>query len=201
MAKGSDNNYPSVLFAEQGSNPSSPAASHWRLYFKSDGLYAIDDAGSVVGPFGTGSGGYTEGARVYNNANETISHGSGTALTFNSERYDTDGIHSTSSNTSRLTCQTAGKYHIFANVRFASNSTGYRDVYFQVTSGANTYYIAGQAVPAVNGAYTDICLSTVWDLAANDYVEVYVVQSSGGNLDVVGGTDGFSPEFGMQRIG
>lgn len=42
---------------EQGTDPSTPAASKWALYFKSGGLYYIDDAGSVTGPLGTGGGG------------------------------------------------------------------------------------------------------------------------------------------------
>lgn len=56
MTKASDNEYPSVLFAEQGSNPSTPASGFWRAYFKSTGLFVIDDAGTVTGPFTTGGG-------------------------------------------------------------------------------------------------------------------------------------------------
>ena len=54
--------------------------------------------------------GYTEGARVYNTGNLTITNATETALTYNSEHFDTDTIHDTGSNTSRLTCKTAGKY-------------------------------------------------------------------------------------------
>lgn len=35
---------------EQGSNPATPAANKWKVYFKSDGLYIIDDAGVAIGP-------------------------------------------------------------------------------------------------------------------------------------------------------
>lgn len=35
---------------EQASDPSTPAASKWKLFFKADGLYIIDDAGTVDGP-------------------------------------------------------------------------------------------------------------------------------------------------------
>lgn len=56
MTRASDNEYPSVLFDEQGSNPSTPASGFWRLYFKAAGLFAIDDAGSVIGPFGAAGG-------------------------------------------------------------------------------------------------------------------------------------------------
>lgn len=34
-------------FAEQGSNPSTPAAGFWRVYFKADGLYIMGDDGSA----------------------------------------------------------------------------------------------------------------------------------------------------------
>lgn len=41
-----------VLETELAADPVTPAATKWKLYFKSGGLYQIDDAGAVVGPFG-----------------------------------------------------------------------------------------------------------------------------------------------------
>ncbi len=38
---------------EQGTNPvGNPSANSWYLFFKSDGIYVEDDAGTVTGPFG-----------------------------------------------------------------------------------------------------------------------------------------------------
>lgn len=51
MAKLSDVQIPSLLFAEQGSDPAAPASGLGRLYLKADGVYFIDDAGAVTGPF------------------------------------------------------------------------------------------------------------------------------------------------------
>lgn len=52
-----DDDHPQYLLAsglrewdEQGSNPSTPSANKWKLFFKSGGLYYIDDAGVVLGP-------------------------------------------------------------------------------------------------------------------------------------------------------
>jgi hypothetical protein len=45
-----------VRFREAAGDPSTPAASHWLLYTKAAGLFIIDDAGNVTGPFGTGGG-------------------------------------------------------------------------------------------------------------------------------------------------
>lgn len=39
-----------LSFQEQGSDPSTPALTDWRVYFKSGGMYVIDDAGTVYGP-------------------------------------------------------------------------------------------------------------------------------------------------------
>lgn len=51
---GSNNEFPSVLFAEQASAPTTPGTGLWRAYFKSDGLYIVDDAGTETGPLSTG---------------------------------------------------------------------------------------------------------------------------------------------------
>jgi hypothetical protein len=48
--------------------------------------------------------------RVYNSGNQTISNATWTDLTFDSELYDTDTMHDTSSNTNRITFTTAGVY-------------------------------------------------------------------------------------------
>ena len=50
--KASDNEFPSILLDDQGSAPATPAAGFSRVFSKSDGLYIVDDAGSVTGPFG-----------------------------------------------------------------------------------------------------------------------------------------------------
>lgn len=62
----SDAEIASLLFDEQASDPTTPASGFGRLYIKSDGVYFIDDAGTVTGPFAesTGGGGATFVRRV-----------------------------------------------------------------------------------------------------------------------------------------
>ena len=88
------------------------------------------------------------GARVYNSAAQSITTSSATALTFDTERYDTDTIHSTSVNTSRLTCITAGIYIISGQMEFASNTVGLREVFIQLNG---TTRIPEGCQPAVVG--------------------------------------------------
>jgi hypothetical protein len=133
--------------------------------------------------------------RVFNSAAISITNNTLTALTFDSERYDKgSGSHSTSSNTGRLTVPTScgGVYHIFGSVEFASNAAGYRWLYLRV-NGTTT--IAGLAVPPVSGAATPMVISTSYSLAAADYVELLVLQTSGGALNAAA-TANYSPEFG-----
>lgn len=132
--------------------------------------------------------------RVYNSANESINNATDTALTFNSERFDTDTIHSTVSNTSRLTATTAGKYLIFGHAQFAPNATGTRKVFIRLNGTTNLGTIE---VPNNGGAANvELPITTIYQLAATDYVELVVFQNSGGALNVNAGASQ-SPEFGM----
>jgi len=134
-------------------------------------------------------------ARVYHNAHQSIPNASLTALAFNSQRFDTDGIHDTVTNNSRLTCKTAGKYQITVNLCFETNNTGERRVYLRV-NGAT--YIAGSVANAAATSH-HFSVSTLYNMDVNDYVEVLVYQSSGGALNVLAGGD-YSPEFMMVRV-
>jgi hypothetical protein len=136
------------------------------------------------------------GARVYNNAALSINNSTLTVLTFNSERWDTDTIHSTGSSTSRLTCKTAGRYLISVTVEWANNATGRRGVNLRL-NGA-TVIAVNNETPLSTGA-TGMNTTTVYDLAVNDYVEVQVFQDSGGSLNINAGGN-YSPEFMMVRI-
>jgi len=44
------------LLNEQGSKPSNPSTGDWKLYFKADGLYTLEDDGTESGPLGIDGG-------------------------------------------------------------------------------------------------------------------------------------------------
>lgn len=131
--------------------------------------------------------------RVYNDA--TISHAvSGTpqVVTFNTERYDTDTMHSTVSNTGRITFTTAGVYHIVGTVEFAANATGSRSLFIRLNGSTNV----GAANDAVSSGTQVTRLQVVaeYNFAAADYVELVANQDSGGALNLVAVAN-YSPEF------
>jgi len=143
------------------------------------------------------AGGYTEGARVYSNVDQTIPNTSSTLVNFNSEEYDTDNIHSNVTNNSRLTCRTAGKYLVVLNLCWKTNATGIRYITF-LKNGSNQ--VANQVVAPIPPYGTEHCVATILNLAVSDYVEVNAYQSSGGNLDIWAFL-ARTPYFQMQRIG
>lgn len=139
-----------------------------------------------------------DGCRVYNSALQTIANNSLVALTFDSERYDNGGMHSTSSNTSRITAATAGVYAMAVAISWAANSVGIRVVTIRLNG--TTRIVSNNIPTSVTGGGVDENCGTVYRLAASDYVEAMVYQDSGGNLDValVGN---YSLEFACQWIG
>jgi hypothetical protein len=125
------------------------------------------------------------GVQAYRSTTQSVPGSTITAILFDSELYDSDGYHSTSSNTSRITVPTAGKYSLKSTIGFSSNGTGVRYVFFCVNGstgnrhGANTVPGSGGSLDTIVTATADIMLN------ASDYVEVYVFQSSGGALNVL----------------
>ena len=138
------------------------------------------------------------GARVYNSANISIAtSGTSQALTFNSERYDTDSIHDIGSNTSRLTIPSDGTYLITAHVQFGASATGARGLGIRLGGSTN---IAWHTQPAAASGTTIVSLSTVYQFTATQYVELMAFQTSGGALNAEASADR-SPEFTISKLG
>jgi hypothetical protein len=134
-------------------------------------------------------------ARVTRTSDQGIPNDDEVALNFNSERYDTAGMHSNSSNLSRLTAPVNGVYLVTAQADWNVNVFGGRTMVLRkngVTPLARDRRTPGTDkfnAPPVN-------LTTVARLTAGDFVEAEVFQDSGGNLSVLRNAEE-SPEFTM----
>lgn len=134
--------------------------------------------------------------RVRNSAAILIANSTETALDFDTERWDNDAMHG-GVNPSRLTAPEDGVYAIVAHVAFAPNATGTREVKIRLNG---TTCIGSDCRPAVTtGNETRFSVPTQWKLAAGEWVDVAVFQSSGGNLNVQAGAS-YSPEFEMTWV-
>ena len=137
--------------------------------------------------------------RARNSAAIATNSGTATLMTLDSERWDTDTMHSTSTNTSRLTATTAGKYFISGSIEFASGfATGYRRAEIRL-NGATVIASQDTTPPANNSiTATRVTVSTHYNLAATDYVELLATQSAG--TVNVNASANYSPEFSMVKV-
>lgn len=129
----------------------------------------------------------------YASTGQSIATGSGadTAVTLDTESYDSDNGHSTVTNASRYTIQVAGTYLIMATASFPTSATGNRKLGLNV-NGANMNggVFTG---PAMAGNSWSACVCVEQALTVGDYVEMVVWQTSGGPLTLNSGGGGFGP--------
>jgi hypothetical protein len=134
---------------------------------------------------------------VYNNANISVAtSGTAQALTFNTEIYDTDAMHSTSSNTDRITIVTAGYYVLVGNVIWAANATGVRELAIQ-RNGTTVWAIRDTAVAAGEAHIQDIVTPPLL-ASATDYFQLFARQTSGGALNAT--TAAYSPSLSARWV-
>jgi hypothetical protein len=161
-----------------------------RLAIGANGTVLTADSAEATGmKWAAAAGGATfAGASVYKSANQSISNATNTLLTFNSENFDTNTYHDTSTNTSRITIPSgkAGYYNLQAVVAFAAGSVGLRQIVFYKNGAVLNYGVQSAATTASENISN---ASYLVSLAVSDYVEVYVYQTSGGALNVLGGAD------------
>ena len=94
----------------------------------------------------------------------------------------------------RLTAPETGWYVLSANLSFAANATGYRQLVLRRSTGLILAQDTRQAVTET-GIVTSLQATTVAHFLAGQYVVCEVLQTSGGALDVL------VPEFAMVRTG
>ncbi len=131
------------------------------------------------------------GAVAYNNTSQSIPDSVYTALVFQVEAIDTDGIHSTVSNTSRMTVPSGvTKVRLHTQCQFVQSNGDNKSVelrlYKNGTSLSQPYnsFLMNSVTSsrAVGCAFS----SSIQSCIAGDYFEVYLNQNSGGTGIVSG---------------
>jgi hypothetical protein len=136
----------------------------------------------------------TVGVRVHRNS--SIGVATGTAIPFDTESVDTDGFHSTVTNTTRLTIPAGkgGRYFAFAQIRHGQFS-GFT-VSLHVVKNASVGQFSGpQLVMDHIGSVHVQGISEV--LVPGDYLELQITHNVGGSIQVAD----LDSYFGMFRIG
>ena len=120
--------------------------------------------------------------KAYYNGSQTINNNTATKITvYGTEEYDTDNAFASS----RFTVPSgkAGKYIFFASLSddTGSSSTNTLTLHFKKNGSAGIGNTSGYLT-----AYQQMQVFAIDDLAVGDYVEVYLYQSSGGDLTLDG---------------
>jgi hypothetical protein len=136
--------------------------------------------------------------RVYNDADFSHnSSGNWLAVTFNSERWDKEGMHEAVTNPSRITIVTGGLYVITGHASFAANATGLRSLGIRL--GGATFLAVQHAVSMGASLTTDVSVSTIYALAEDQYIELVCFQNSGSTL-LIKASPSYSPELSVVRF-
>ena len=134
----------------------------------------IANSGTATGFGGTN----TPAFRAQSSSAQTIATGTETKLQFPTEDFDTDSDYDNSTNY-RFTPTTAGKYVIRASVRMAS-STDYTGLKFILKKNGTA--IIQHQTSAFHYETRVVCGIITFN-GSSDYVEAFIVQNSGGNVD------------------
>jgi len=177
-----------TIYSSSGSTPA-------RLGIGSTGQ-VLTVAGGVPTWATPASGSTFVGVRLTKSGGQSITNNTGTMVTWDTETYDTDAFHSTSTNTSRITIPSgkAGYYSISATGGFSGNTTGQR--YYGLYKNGTLILIFGRA--AGYSADTVLSGTAILNLAVGDYIELEAFQNSGGALNFEGTIES---QFSAQYLG
>jgi hypothetical protein len=125
------------------------------------------------------------GCSLTKSATQSTANDTFTSITFDSEEFDTDAYHSTSTNNSRITIPTGlgGKYRINGVLSWLNNATGIRRVRL-VKNGTTNINLVSMNNNGSSTVVTATTFSLILDLVATDYIEVQALQGSGSSLNV-----------------
>ena len=123
-------------------------------------------------------------------------------ITYDTESYDNDTMHSTVSKTSRMTFNTAGVYDVTAGIEWAANATGYRQAAIYLNGGVTAADILAIDLDVTASATfgNRLNLSTQYKFIVGDYIEVKVDHNCGVALNV-NATGKYSPVLAVHWLG
>ncbi|MEU5596701.1 hypothetical protein [Streptomyces sp. NPDC020298] len=149
----------------------------WNANIKAMGDWLLGSASNGVPRF-----------RGYQGTTQSLADNTWTSLNLDTEVFDSDNGHSTSSNTSRYVVQVAGTYAITGAAAFAANATGNRAARITV-NGASIAgsFVKGLAATASHSS--GIATSAQAVCAVGDYIEVMGLQTSGAALNTSAASD------------
>lgn len=124
--------------------------------------------------------------KVFRTASQSIATGATyVAITWQSSVWNVGAMWASGTNPTRITVPTTGIYQIAVNIPWANNGTGRRAIGWRANGPGTVFAFQLQESTGV-----DTCnAAELISLQAGDYVEIMCFQTSGGALNVVGGSE------------
>jgi hypothetical protein len=169
-----------------------------RLAVGTNGQVLTADSTAATGlAWATPGGAAFSGTHLTKSVDQTINNNALTAITWDTETFDTNTYHSTVTNTSRITIPSgkAGYYRVTTRITFAGVTT-FRSRQVRLYKNGSGFELFNQVSSgtATDGDDNSYELNTVVNLAVADYLEIYAYQLSGSSLAVRG-----NAQFGIPQ--
>jgi hypothetical protein len=141
------------------------------------------------------------GVRCKKSGTQSIPNATETLVTWtNTDVFDTNSFHDTSTNTARLTVPSGqdGYYRIYWTTQWNPNATGRRIVQLYKNGNAAGDIVCSSELTPNSTTYPTNGGSITAYLVATDYVQLSAYQDSGGSINLDGSA---GSNFGMEKIG
>jgi hypothetical protein len=147
---------------------------------------------SWIGNLNVGALAYPyRGALVYRSTNQTITNATPVAISWSNAQYDTDSIWAGGSPTRLAVPAGVNRVRLSGGAIWVSAANGLR--LLNVKKNGGSFAGQSQSTESVSPTATAVSLNVttpVLAVSGGDYFELFVNQSSGGVLDVAGGSTG-----------
>lgn len=135
------------------------------------------------------------GCRAQRSSNQTIADNTNTAIGFNTEDFDTAGLHDTVTNNSRMTIPTGGDTGIWqftGQVTWAAGSIANVRKLYIVKNGSVFLAHSELLPPSASFPQSQRVMCEVLAPTVGDYFEVWVYQNTASSQTISGGSDGLT---------
>lgn len=130
-----------------------------------------------------------------------------TAVSLQTEIYDSDALHDNSTNPTRILLNQVGRWAIWYTVRFAQNAAGTRVAWMGINTagaGSGNRYGYVEVSPYTGGGVTTPILSSYDEYdatATTDYVELFAYQTCGSTLAAGNSAINYDLSLSVRYIG
>jgi len=153
--------------------PASSGTALTRLAVGANGTVLTADSAEATGLKWAAAATATDiSCRVYQTTTTSLSTTFAT-LAFGAENFDTDTMHDNSTNNSRITIKTAGKFSVGGQASTAANAA------LGVRILLNGTTVISRVFQGNSGVTEGANVSTIYDFALNDYIELQAALGSG----------------------